>query len=150
MVGVRNMDITKLITLGSLPMMMLLGAFALWMVQKRPAKVLAVAAAINDVVAEGLKLPVTVIYLEADGGLRGITMQIQRLHGRRRSGDVMLTGFDAFDERHGRANLFDFSRVLTMVDASSGDLVISPATFCTERAGLGARPTPTGFKVLAS
>lgn len=141
------MELTTFVMLAALPIMLVLGALALWLTQK-PAKIVAVSAAINDVVADNLGLPVTVIYLEADGTLRGMALQIQRLHGRRRTGDAMLTGFDAFDERYGRTALFDFSRVLTMVDASTGDLVISPATFCADRAGMTQRPAAGSIKAL--
>ena len=141
------MDLTTFVMLAALPVMLVLGALALWLTQK-PSKVVAVNAAINDIVADNMSLPVTMIYLEADGSLRGLAVQIQRLHGRRRASEAMLTGFDAFDERHGRTTLFDFSRVLTMVDATGGDLVISPATFCADRAGLTSRPTGS-LKALA-
>jgi hypothetical protein len=142
------MELTTFVMLAALPVMLVLGALALWLTQK-PTKVVAVNAAINDVVADNMSLPVTMIYLDADGSLRGLAVQIQRLHGRRRAGDAMLTGFDAFDERHGRSTLFDLSRVLTMVDAATGDLVISPATFCAERAGITSRPVSGGLKALA-
>ena len=142
------MDLTTFVMLAALPIMLVLGALALWLTQK-PARIVAVNAAINDVVADNLNLPVTVIYLEPDGGLRGLAISIQRLHGRRRAGEAMLTGFDAFDERHGRTTLFDFSRVLTMVDAATGDLVVSPATFCADRCGMSSRPAPAGIKALA-
>ena len=142
------MELTTFVMLAALPIMLVLGALALWLTQK-PAKIVAVNSAINDIVADNLNLPVTVIYLEADGSLRGLAMEVQRLHGRRRAGEAMLTGFDAFDERQGRTALFDFSRVLTMVDSSTGDLVISPATFCADRAGLSTRPAGAGLKALA-
>lgn len=143
------MELTTFVMLAALPIMLVLGALALWLTQK-PARIVTVNTAINDVVADNLNLPVTVIYLEPDGSLRGLAMQIQRLHGRRRSGDAMLTGFDAFDERQGRSTLFDFSRVLTMVDSATGDLVISPASFCADRAGISPRlSSPAGLKALA-
>ena len=132
------MDLTTFAMLAALPVMLVVGALLLWMMQK-PAPAAAVSPAINDIVADDMSLPVTIIYLEADGAMRGLPLQIQRLHGRRRGGDAILTGFDAFDERHGRTKLFDFSRVLTMVDARTGDLVVSPAVFCADEAGLTVR-----------
>ena len=141
------MEPTTFILLAALPIMLVVGALLLWMTQK-PAPVVPVSAAINDVVAEDMSLPVTIIYLEPDGSMRGLPLQIQRLHGRRRGGEAILTGFDAFDERHGRTKLFDFSRVLTMVDARTGDLVVSPAVYCADEAGLTARPSGSNLKAL--
>ena len=141
------MEPTTFILLAALPIMLVVGALLLWMTQK-PAPVVPVSAAINDVVAEDMSLPVTIIYLEPDGSMRGLPLQIQRLHGRRRGGEAILTGFDAFDERHGRTKLFDFSRVLTMVDARTGDLVVSPAVYCADEAGLTSRPSGSNLKAL--
>ena len=135
------MDLTTLAMLAALPIVLVVGALLLWFTQK-PAAAVPVSPAINDIVADDMSLPVTIIYLEPDGAMRGLPLQIQRLRGRRRGGDAVLTGFDAFDERHGRTKPFDFSRVLTMVDARTGDLVTSPAVFCAEEAGLLAKRTP--------
>ena len=135
------MELTTFVLLAALPTMLVIGALLLWVTQK-PAQAVSVSAAVNDIVAEDMSLPVTIIYLEADGSMRGMPLQIQRLHGRRRGSDAILTGFDAFDERQGRTKLFDFSRVLTMVDARTGDLVVSPAVYCADEAGLTARPAP--------
>ena len=143
------MELTMFVLLAALPVLLVVGALLLWMTQK-PTQTVSVSAAINDVVAEDMSLPVTIIYLELDGSMRGLPLQIQRLHGRRRGSDAILTGFDAFDERQGRTKLFDFSRVLTMVDARTGDLVVSPAVYCADEAGLTARATsvPTALKAL--
>ena len=143
------MELTTFVLLAALPVMLVVGALLLWATQK-PAQAVPVSAAINDIVADDMSLPVTIIYLEADGSMRGMPLQIQRLHGRRRGSDAILTGFDAFDERQGRTKLFDFSRVLTMVDARTGDLVVSPAVYCADEAGLTARPAQNNLKTLVT
>ena len=143
------MELTTFVLLAALPVMLVVGALLLWATQK-PAQAVPVSAAINDIMADDMSLPVTIIYLEADGSMRGMPLQIQRLHGRRRGGDAILTGFDAFDERQGRTKLFDFSRVLTMVDARTGDLVVSPAVYCADEAGLTARPIQNNLKTLVT
>lgn len=136
------MELTTFVLLAALPTMLVVGALLLWVTQK-PTQAVPMSTAVNDIVAEDMSLPVTIIYLDLDGSMRGLPLQIQRLHGRRRGSDAILTGFDAFDERQGRTRLFDFSRVLTMVDARTGDLVVSPAVYCADEAGLTARPIPT-------
>ena len=143
------MELTTFVLLAALPTMLVIGALLLWVTQK-PAQAVSVSAAVNDIVAEDMSLPVTIIYLEADGSMRGMPLQIQRLHGRRRGSDAILTGFDAFDERQGSTKLFDFSRVLTMVDARTGDLVVSPAVYCADEAGLTARPIQNNLKTLVT
>ena len=142
------MELMTFALLAALPVLLVAGAWLLWKAQ-RPVPAASVPAAINDVVAEDMSLPVTIIYLEPDGSLRGLPLQIQRLHGRRRGSDAILTGFDAFDERQGRIKLFDFSRVLTMVDARTGDLVVSPAVYCADEAGLTSRPAQVNLKAVA-
>lgn len=132
------MEPATFVMIAALPIMLVFGALALWLTQ-RPARAVAAPSSANDVVSDGLNIRATMIYLEADGKLLGLAVQIQRLHGRRRNADVLLTGFDAFDERHGRARLFDLSRIMTLVDADSGELVISPAKYFAERAGLVQR-----------
>ena len=143
------MELTTFVLLAALPTMLVVGALLLWVTQK-PVQAVAISTAVNDIVAEDMSLPVTIIYLEADGGMRGMPLQIQRLHGRRRGSDAILTGFDAFDERQGRTKLFDFSRVLTMVDARTGDLVVSPAVYCADEAGLTARSAQNNLKALVT
>ena len=136
------MEPATFVMIAALPIMLVFGALALWLTQ-RPARAVAAPSSANDVVSEGLNIRATMIYLEADGKLLGLAVQIQRLHGCRRNADVLLTGFDAFDERHGRARLFDLARIMTLVDADSASWS-SARPRISPSAPASCSATPTG------
>ena len=139
------MDLTTFAMLAALPIMLVVGALLLWMTQKAGTHGRGVAC--DQRHRGGRHEPAGDDHLpgggRCDAGPAVADPAPARAPAR---GDAILTGFDAFDERHGRTKLFDFSRVLTMVDARTGDLVVSPAVFCADEAGLTVRPGLSNVK----